>query len=173
VLEDVPAVSSEIGMERALLRIRADRAATQPARKTHSPSLLERARDFLASLVPQPILKPALAGALALVAVQAVVIFQMAGQTDDDSAQMRAIAPSRVVEQGPYLKVNFKGEARESEIRLLLVEVNGSLAAGPGQLGDYYVRVPAKQIAVVTEKLRTSNIVDAVAVVDGLPPRER
>jgi len=53
------------------------------------------------------------------------------------------------------------------------IEVNGSLAAGPGQLGDYYVRVPAKQIAAVTEKLRTSNIVDAVAVVDGLPPRER
>ena len=37
---------------------------------------------------------------------------------------------------GPYLKVNFKADAREADIRLLLVEIHGSLAGGPGQLGD-------------------------------------
>ena len=75
------------------------------------------------------------------------------------------------IDKGPYLKVNFKSDAREADIRLLLVEVNGSLAAGPGQLGDYYVRVPAPQLAAVTEKLKASGIVDGVALVDALPAR--
>ena len=67
--------------------------------------------------------------------------------------------------------MNFKGEAREADIRMLLVEVHGSLAAGPGQLGDYYVRVPAAQVAAVSDKFKASGIVDAVAVVDALPAR--
>jgi hypothetical protein len=170
--EDVPAVSSEVGMERALARIRSEGPAPQRARHAATPTLLEKLREWFASIVPQPMLRPALAGAVALVALQTVVIVQMAGEPVDDASQMRAIPPSAMVDEGPYLKVNFKGEAREAEIRLLLVEVHGSLAAGPGQLGDYYVRIPADQIAAVTGKLRASSIVDAVAVVDGLPPRQ-
>jgi hypothetical protein len=77
-----------------------------------------------------------------------------------------------VVEHGPYLKVHFKPDAREADIRMLLNEVNSSLAAGPGQLGDYYLRVPEAQIAAVSHRLEGSAIVDAVAVVDALPPRQ-
>jgi hypothetical protein len=169
--EDLPPVSSEVGLERAMQRIRSERPAPQAARRAAAPSVGERLRDWFASLVPQPMLRPAFAGALAVVALQTVVIVQMAGERADDASQMRAVPGSSVVEQGPYLKVNFKGEAREAEIRMLLVEVHGSLAAGPGQLGDYYVRVPAQQIAAVTGKLQASAIVDGVAVVDALPPR--
>jgi len=97
---------------------------------------------------------------------------QMVGERDDDSSLMRSPRPTAVVDQGPYLKVNFKGEAREADIRMLLVEVHGSLAAGPGQLGDYYLRVPAAQADAVAGKLKASAIVDAVAVVDALPARD-
>ena len=61
-----------------------------------------------------------------------------------------------MVEPGPYLKVNFKADAREADIRMLLVEVNGSLAGGPGQLGDWYVRIPEARIAAATDKLKAS-----------------
>src|SRR6185295_4822835 len=71
--EDVPAVSSEIGMERALHRIRTEGPAPQGVRRAAAPSLLERARDWLASIVPQPVLRPAFAGALAVVALQTAV----------------------------------------------------------------------------------------------------
>ena len=169
--EDLPPVSSEVGLERALRRIRSEGPAPQSARRVTTPSVGERLRDWFASLVPQPMLRPAFAGALAVVALQAVVIVQMAGSGEDDASQMRAIPGSRVVEQGPYLKVNFKGDAREADIRMLLVEVHGSLAAGPGQLGDYYVLVPAPQVAAVSDKFKASTIVDAVTVVDALPAR--
>jgi hypothetical protein len=108
---------------------------------------------------------------MAVVALQTLVIVQMAGEHDDEASQIRAIPGAGAVDAGPYLKVNFKGEAREADIRMLLVEAHGSLAAGPGQLGDYYVRVPAAQLAGVTDKFRASGIVEAVTVVDGLPPR--
>ncbi|WP_280150891.1 hypothetical protein [Piscinibacter sp. XHJ-5] len=168
--EDVPAVSSEVGLERALQRIRTEGPAPERARRaTLPPSLLTTLRDWFASLVPQPLLKPAFAGALAVVALQAVVIIQLLGERDDVS-EIRAMQGS-VVDKGPYLKVNFKADAREADIRLLLVEVNGSLAAGPGQLGDYYVRVPASQVSALADKLKASAIVDGVAVVDALPAR--
>ena len=169
---DVPPVSSEVGMERALARIRREGPAPQLPRRAAQPSLLQRLGDWVATLVPQPVLKPAFAAALAVVAVQGVVIVQMAGEHDDEASMIRSAPPTVVAEQGPYLKVNFKGEARESDIRLLLVEVNGSLAAGPGQLGDYYLRIPAAQADAAAARLRTSTIVDAVAVVDALPARQ-
>lgn len=166
---EVPAVSSEVGLERAIGRIRREGPAPQLARRAAAPSLSERLGAWFSTLVPQPMLKPAFAAALAVVAVQGVVIVQMAG--DDESSLMRSPAPSALLEQGPYLKVNFKADARESDIRLLLVEVQGSLAGGPGQLGDYYVRIPAAQADALADKLKASAIVDAVAVVDALPPR--
>jgi len=52
-----------------------------------------------------------------------------------------------------------------------LVEVEGSLAGGPGQLGDWYVRIPEGRIAAATDALKASPIVDGVARVDALPPR--
>jgi hypothetical protein len=168
--EDVPAVSSEVGLERALNRIRTEGPAPERARRaTTPPSLLANVREWFASLMPQPMLKPAFAGALAVVALQAVVIVQLLGERDDMS-EIRAVQGT-VADKGPYLKVNFKADAREADIRLLLVEVNGSLAAGPGQLGDYYVRVPASQVMALADKVKTSAIVDGVAVVDALPAR--
>jgi hypothetical protein len=170
--EDVPAVSSEVGLDRAMRRIRGERPVAQRERRQEPSSLVDKLRAGLAALLPQPMLRPALVGALALVAVQGAVILHMAASRDaDDSTQIRAIPPGAVADAGPYLKINFKGEARESEIRLLLVEVNGSLAAGPGQLGDYYVRVSAAKIDALRDKVRGSAIVDAVSVVDGLPER--
>jgi len=172
VRADVPAVSSEVGLERTLARIRRDGPAPQVARRAATPSAWQRLGDWLSTLVPQPVLKPAFVAALAVVAVQGVVILQMVGERDDDASLMRSPRPTAVVDQGPYLKVNFKGEAREADIRMLLVEVHGSLAAGPGQLGDYYLRVPAAQADAVAGKLKASAIVDAVAVVDALPARD-
>ncbi len=167
--EDVPAVSSEVGMERVLRRIRSEHPAPQRPRQSAQRSTLQRAREWLASLVPQPMLRPAFAAALAVVVAQGAVIAMLVGQHDDDS-QIRALQAT-VVDHGPYLKVNFKPDARETDIRLLLVKVNGSLAAGPGQLGDYYVRVPEEHIAAAQQAIAGSTIVDGVAVVDALPAR--
>ncbi len=164
---DAPAVSAEVGLDKVMARIRGERA---PARATarKAPGFGEKLRDFFASITPQPLLKPALAGALAVVVVQGIVIANLANP--DESTELRAVKPT-VVEPGPFLKVNFKADAREADIRMLLVEINGSLAGGPGQLGDWYVRIPEARIAAAADAVKASPIVDGVARVDALPVR--
>jgi hypothetical protein len=167
--EDAPPVPADIGLERTMARIRAERPQSE-RRTAKPPTLFETLRGWLASITPQPVLRPAFAGALAVVAVQAIVIANLVVEKDE-STELRAMRGS-AIEQGPYLKVNFKADAREADIRLLLVEIHGSLAAGPGQLGDYYVRVPAAQLAAVEAKVKSSPIVEGLSVVDGLPGKE-
>jgi hypothetical protein len=170
--EDAPAVSSEIGMDRVMSRIRtegpAPRAA-QAARPVSRP-FLEQVQGWIAALTPQAMLRPALAGLAVLAVVQGIVIGQLAG--DSATSEIRAVRPAAVAEQGPLFKVNFKADAREADIRLLLNEVQGRLAGGPGQLGDYYVRVPATTFAAAEGRLKANAIVDAVSVVDAVPGRD-
>jgi hypothetical protein len=173
VREDVPAVSAEVGLERALQRMRSEGPAPQGSRRAAQPSLGEKLRGWLGALVPQAVLRPALAGAMALLVVQGVVIVQLMERHEDESTELRTLRGGAAEAQaGPYLKLNFKAEAREADIRMLLVGIHGSLAAGPGQLGDYYVRVPAAQIPAITAQLKASPIVDGLQVVDGLPGRQ-
>ena len=165
---DAPAVSAEVGLDKVMAKIRAERAPARAAAKPAALSLGERLRGWLAALAPQPLLRPALAGALAVVVVQGIVIANLASKNDD--SEIRAVRPT-VVDSGPYLKVNFKADAREADIRMLLVEIDGSLAGGPGQLGDWYVRIPEARIAAAADKVKASAIVDGVARVDALPER--
>lgn len=166
---DAPAVSAEIGLDKVMARIRAERAPARAKAVPAQPSLGERVRGWLAALAPQPLLRPALAGALAVVVVQGIVIANLATR-EDEGTEIRATRPA-VADPGPFLKVNFKADAREADIRMLLVEINGSLAGGPGQLGDWYVRIPEARLAAAAEKVKTSPIVDGVARVDALPER--
>jgi hypothetical protein len=173
VREEVPAVSAEVGLERALQRIRSEGPAPQGTRRAAQPGLLAQLRGWLAALVPQAVVRPALAGAMALAVVQGVVIVQLLERHEDDSTELRTLrSGSGAVEQGPYLRLNFKPETREADIRMLLIGIHGSLAAGPGQLGDYYVRVPAERIDQITAQLKANPLVDGLLVVDGLPPRQ-
>jgi hypothetical protein len=166
---DAPAVSAEVGLDKVMARIRAERAPTRAAAKPAEPSFGERVRGWLAALAPQPLLRPALAGALAVVVVQGIVIANLA-TPGDETTVIRATRPT-VVDPGPFLKVNFKADAKEADIRMLLVEVNGSLAGGPGQLGDWYVRIPEARISAAASAVKASPIVDGVARVDALPER--
>lgn len=168
VLEDLPPVGSEVGLDKAMARIRAER----PRAASAAPSLLQRARDWLAALVPQPVRGPALAAALAVVAVQGVWIGTLVSERDDAWSEERAVPKGNAsVEPASYLKLNFKPDARETDIRMLLIDVQGSLAAGPGQLGDYYVRVPKARLDAALSQARASAIVDGVAVFDALPAK--
>jgi hypothetical protein len=158
--EAVPA-SAEVGLDRVMQRIHGER-------KTAAPLKPQSLAGWLSRLLSPPVLKPMFAGAMAVVALQAVVISSLMTERDDTSPT-RTVQPSSAVEHGAYVKVNFKPDAREADIRMLMIDVQASLASGPGQLGDYYLRVQESQLAAVTARLGVSEIVDSVAVVDALP----
>ena len=155
--ETVPAVPATIGLERAMKKIRADQ-----------PTLAERIGAFVGVLGMRP---AAALSVFAIIVVQGGVIANMMNRVHDDSLEIRALR-AQTVEEGPLIKVNFAPDAKESDIRLLLVSVQGTLTGGPGQLGDYYVRVPAGKEATAAEKLKGKPIVQAAELAPGIPPRD-
>ena len=158
IARSLPDVPDTIGLDKVMGRIRADQ-----------PGWFGRVAAWLGlggGLRPAT----ALAG-LALVAVQAGVIVSLVAtpRDEDAGAGLRATKAS-AVHDGPLLKVNFAPDAKESEIRHLLVSVQGKLAGGPGQLGDYYIAVPAGREAALADQVRRSPIVQGVTLAPGLPP---
>jgi hypothetical protein len=157
IKETIPAVPATIGLARAMHLIRGDR-----------PTVAERISAFFGGLGMRPAMALSL---LAIIVVQGGVIANMMSQAREDAVEMRAMRAQNV-EEGPLVKVNFTPDARESDIRMLLVSVQGTLAGGPGQLGDYYVRVPAGKEAQAAAKLKDTPIVQAVELAPGIPPRD-
>jgi hypothetical protein len=155
--QNAPVVPATIGLGRALTLIRGDR-----------PTIAERLTAFFGFANLRPAL--ALAG-LAIIAVQGGVILQMHNANEDDASELRSLKAT-VAKEGPMLKINFAPDAKEADIRHLLMSVQGRLAGGPGQLGDYFVIVPAGKEAAVADQLKNNPIVQAVALAPGLPPRE-
>lgn len=156
--ENVPAVPATIGLAKAMTLIRGDR-----------PSLVERVSGFFGSVLG---MRPAIALAgLAIFAVQGGVILSLMNAAQDDASELRSLRAS-VSHDRPMLKLNFAPDAKESEIRLLLMSVRGELAGGPGQLGDYYVTVPAGKEAAIAKQLEGHPIVQSVTLAPGLPPKE-
>lgn len=158
IQETAPAVPATLGLAKALTLIRGDQ-----------PTLVERVSGFFSSVLG---MRPALALAgVAIFAVQGGVILSLMNEARDDATELRSLRAT-VTEDRPVLKLNFAPDAKEAEIRHLLVSVQGRLAAGPGQLGDYYVIVPSGREAAIAEELKSNKIIQAVAVEPGLPPRE-
>ena len=157
VKENAPAVPATIGLARTVRLIQGDR-----------PTLSERINAFFGNLGLRPSYAMA---ALAIVAVQGGVILNLLGDVRENADEIRALNAVRVKE-GPMLKINFAPDAKETDIRMLVVQVRGELAGGPGQLGDYYLRVPAGSEAAALAKVQAAPIVQAAALAPGVPPRE-
>jgi hypothetical protein len=155
--ENVPPVPATIGLAKAMKLIRGDR-----------PTFAERISAFFSDFG----MRPAVAlGMFAIFAVQGVIIFNQMQQVREDEVEIRALR-AKTVEEGPLLKVNFAPEAKEADIRFLLVSVQGTVTGGPGQLGDWFVRVPPGKEAEVAKKLEGKQIVQAIELVPGIPPRD-
>ena len=180
--DDLPEVSDEIGLERTMRRIHADTAAEQAAISkataaqavaapnraralASTPSLTERIRGWFEGMR----LSPAFAMAALVIVVQAGFIFKLAGD-DSEYTQVRSL-PGAAAASGQLFRVAFKPESSETDIRLLLVAVQGNIESGPGQLGDYYVRVPTDAALDAGAKLKAAAIVDSILSVDAVPPR--
>ena len=154
--QDAPAVPPAIGLSRTLHLIRGDR-----------PTLAERFTGVLATLGMRPSL--ALAGA-ALVVLQGGLIHHLLQGGVDEAAQIRTLDPAQA-DASPLLKVHFSANAREVDLRLALVGVQGNVAAGPDSQGDYFVRVPAGTEAQSIEQLKGNASVSSVSLAPMLPAR--
>jgi hypothetical protein len=169
-----PDISPELGWDKLAARIATEKRATRK-------SFGERAREFLGGLLGVSreggslALRPALAyAAVAIVVVQAGVIGALVtqqGKQDAELAQWRSMRATGVI-GGPVLRLSFKPETTEQDIRTLLVRMDGSLVGGPGQLGAYIVYVPADRITAAQAAAQQDAHVESVDVLATLPVKE-
>ena len=86
---------------------------------------------------------------------------------NEDYSTFRSVGEAK--KTGPLLKISINPDAREQDIRLLLMSIGGKLVGGPGQLGDYYVQVAPQTVNDAKEKLEHSTLIDLVEIVTILP----
>ncbi len=175
ILDDAPAVSDDVGLARAMQRIHAEAPAPRTAQakartRGAAPGLLQGLMQALQMWLAPLRLSPALVLAMLVIVVQGGFLLHTVLPQAHDGAEVRSLPAGPSVE-GRLFRVSFKPTATEADIRLLLIEVQGNIESGPGQLGDYYVRVPAVNLPEVTAKLKSSAVVDGVMAVDAVPAR--
>jgi len=171
--EKIAAMPAMPGWERSarvLQDEQASSAAAAPTRErkgspVRAPGVLDRLSDWLASSLGFNL--NAQAVAVALVVVQAGVIGMLAWQSrDTEDTQIRA-GTQDPTPRGPLLRVSFRQDLREAELRGALAEVGAEIVGGPGQIGVYLLRIKGDDLAAAAQRLRASGTAELVEVVDG------
>ncbi len=161
----VPPVPDDLGLERVLKRIRAQRYQG----RSSSSQLVQPVGSWerITSWLFQPPLSYALAASIFVVQLGVIGVLVSRSAPEYSEVRTQPIAPAPV---GPFVRVSLKPDAREEDIRFLLIAVGASIIGGPTQLGDYYLFVPADRTDWVAQQLRQSPIADKVNVIATLPP---
>jgi hypothetical protein len=164
----MPALPGWERTEKVLLAERADgdRARESRAdgvRSANRRGVLDRFSEWLAASFG--VVVNAQAVAVALVLVQAGVIGLLAWQysTSDDGVMRTATTDAKP--RGPLLRVSFRSEVSEADLRRALAAVGGEIVAGPGQLGVYLVRIKDGSLGAAAQKLRETGTTELVEVV--------
>jgi hypothetical protein len=158
-------VPADIGLNKALSRIRAEKTSTivnvgSDAKRSSlsSPSLMQRIGNWLGASWTQP----ALALALMVIGVQSFMLFgsgkdemQMRGSTVGAEKKGNASAAADLA----YFRVIFKPTATEGDIRVLLGGSAANFVSGPGESGEYTISVASKDAVRVLDIFKKSNVV--------------
>lgn len=156
-MEKVPA---DIGLAKTLARIEQERQKSTV--ETPSP---EAGQSFLARLLGGGWMKPALALSAAVILGQSVLLVQQRGEV----TQYRGATTVPAKVDGAYLRVVFKANATEGEIRLLLASTEAWVAGGPGVAGEYFLRFTPDKVQAAEAALRASGLTSEIAPVANVP----
>jgi anti-sigma factor RsiW len=156
-MEKVPA---DIGLAKTLARIEQER---QKSAVKHAA--VETGGGFLSKLLGGGWMKPALALSAAVILGQSVLLVQQR----HEGTQYRGGATAPAQADGAYLRVVFKANATEGEIRLLLASTEAWVAGGPGMSGEYFLRLSPAKVQAAEAALRASGLVSEITPVATVP----
>jgi hypothetical protein len=166
--ENIPA---DIGLAQTLQRIKAS-----PKAQTAPPAVRRAEPDtdepgWFQRLLGGGWMKPALGCAMAVIVAQGVLLVQQ--REDAIVYRGKGLAvdgkTAGAKAEATYLRVVFKPNATEGELRLLLASTNAWVAGGPGQSGEYYLRFTPDQVQGAMDQLKASGLVNEAAPVSQLP----
>jgi len=163
--DEVAATATErrpdAGLDDLLRRVR------QTAGNRSQRSWWQRFNDFFSALP----LSPALAAGLILVqaGMIATLVLERGGARDESMGLARSAGPE--TSTGPVVRVNFKPNATEADIRSLLLRSGWRIVGGPGQLGAYFLAANPERFMSAVADLRASPWIDSAEVLPQLPER--
>ena len=167
--ENIPA---DIGLAQTLQRIK-----VSPKTET-TPSAARRIKldtdepNWFQRLLGGSWMKPALGCAMAVIVAQGVLLVQQRDEAIVYRGKGLAVdgnTSTGTKAEAAYLRVVFKPNATEGELRLLLASTNAWIAGGPGQAGEYYLRFTPDQIQGAMDALKSSGLVSEAVPASQLP----
>ncbi|MEN9560240.1 MAG: hypothetical protein RLZZ502_1451 [Pseudomonadota bacterium] len=167
---DAPSIAPDLGLNQVLARITQDSKDLHKAKARAQKTVATKSwftQWFGSWLSPS---RPVYAFALALIVVQMGVIGGLF-LNDTPYTETRASKSAPVV-AGPFIKVSFKPDSKEADLRFLLVGLGASIVGGPSQLGDYYLYMAIERTDWAAAQLKQSPIVEQVNVIATLPAQE-
>ncbi|WP_347329832.1 hypothetical protein [Marinimicrobium locisalis] len=138
-MEEDPALAREAEFAKALKGSLQNEPVTGPGElglARLQKSLREEGEDPSALLPRKNFWKPVAIAASVIVAVQAVMLVGPAPWEDGSTVDM-APASGELVPQGPRLQIVFAPTATMTDIQTAVLNVNGSIVAGPSALGVF------------------------------------
>lgn len=155
---EVESYPADIGLARL-------QALVRQQRSTAAKSWLQRWLDR----IPSQWMAPAFAMAMTLLVIQSGVIGGLLlHRPEPEPVAYRAIGAA----PASYLRVMFKADATEGAIRQALVQHSATLAAGPNQLGEYWIDVSVDQRAALQSALQRGGLIEMAVVDSTLPVKE-
>jgi hypothetical protein len=167
--ENIPA---DVGLAQTLQRIKVSpkTQAAPPTTRRAEPDTDEP--NWFQRLLGGGWMKPALGCAMAVIVAQGVLLVQQRDEAivyRGNAATSTTKTSTGVKAEAAYLRVVFKPNATEGELRLLLAGIDAWIAGGPGQAGEYYLRFTPDQVQGAMEQLKASGLVSEAAPVNQLP----
>jgi len=153
-IESLPEMENLPSAAEVLARVRA--ASRRGGQQAGKRGLGDRGAGFFAWLAG-PGLRPATAFAAVLFFAQATVIAILATERAE-TPLVRSIGTG--MSKPAHFVIAFDPAAPESKIRALLLEAGATIVAGPMQLGDYRVSVPANRAQFAQDLFEHSTIVE-------------
>lgn len=162
----VPVAAQDVGLASLLSRVRAERPV---AGSKEQPAAGWRAAWVA---VQHWLTAPQWAAAMSLaVFAQAGVIAWLAF-SDDHAADGQSASRSVGVAEVRTLRVSFRPEASEADIRAALVAVAARIVGGPTQIGEYWVASDSASLEEIRAALLKSNVAATIEA-DLAGPRGR
>lgn len=130
-----------------------------------------RFREFLASLLTPGQWSPQFAVAMAVVVVQFGVIGSLLYESrhEDDYSAVRSVMGTEPALE--FIRVMFRPDITEAELRETLQRVGAEIVAGPSQIGDYYLYVEPDMVSPQLNALKADPNIVSAEVVDELPDK--
>ena len=162
-------LAEDEGLDHLMGRIRATRQTQQVKPAVKKPAR-QSGTAWIESLFAWFSPRPMMATMAAVLVAQLAIIVSIWPNRDlpEDYAGYRS-NPHAADHQQAFIRVAFRADVRESDMREALRQAEVDIVAGPSQIGEYYLLPSNGDASAAIASLQGQAAIDSIALVDRLP----